>query len=81
MDLAEQRRQHVRVVQVEIVTGAIKIGRHRADEVLSILPRVGLAELDARYLGQRIRLIGRLERAGQQRILRDRLRRELRVNA
>ena len=42
---------------------------------------VSLAELDPGDLGDGVGFVRRLERAGQQRALRDRLRRELRVNA
>ena len=42
---------------------------------------VGLAQLDAGDLGQRVPLVGRLERAGQQIVLADRLRAVARVDA
>ena len=42
---------------------------------------VGLAEFDAGDLGDRVRFVGRFQQTGQQRLLLDRLRRELRVNA
>ena len=44
-------------------------------------PRISLAQLDARDLRQRVGFVRRLQRAGQQRALRDRLRREFRINA
>ena len=67
--------------QIEVVAGAVEVGRHRRDEVAAVLPAVGLAQLDAGDLGDRVPLVGRLERPGQQRVLGDRLRRELRVDA
>ena len=79
--LADQRRQDVARLQVEVVAGAVEIGRHRRDEVAAVLPAIGLAQLDAGDLGDRVPLVGRLERAGQQRVLGDRLRRELRIDA
>ena len=69
------------VLQVEVVARAVEIGRHGADEIAAVLARVGLAELDAGDLGQRVGFVRRLQRAGEQRVLGDRLRREFRVDA
>ena len=74
VELAHHRRQHVRARQVEVVVRAVEVGRHRRDEVRAVLPPVGLAQLDPGDLGDRVRLVGRLERAGQQRLLGHRLR-------
>ena len=81
MRLAHQRRKDVARLQIEIVAGAVEIGRHRRDEVAAILPAIGLAQLDAGDLGDRVPLVGGLERAGEQRVLADRLRRKLRIDA
>ena len=53
--LADQRRDDVAGREVEIVAGAVEVGRHGADEVAAVLPAVGLAQLDAGDLGQRVR--------------------------
>ncbi len=53
--------------QVEIVTRAVKVGRHDGDEVAAILPAVGLTELDAGDLGDGIPLVGRLQSTREQR--------------
>jgi hypothetical protein len=45
------------------------------------LPAVGLAQLDAGDLGNRVPLVGRLQRAGQQILLAHGLGRELRIDA
>ena len=66
VEFPHHRRQHVRTRQVEIVVGSVEIGRHRRDEVRAVLAPVGLAQLDARDLRDRIGLVGRLEGAGQQ---------------
>jgi hypothetical protein len=46
-----------------------------------VLPAVGLAQFEAGNLGDRIPLVGRLERAGQQAVFRHRLRREAGIDA
>jgi hypothetical protein len=46
-----------------------------------VLDAVCLAHLDADDLGDGVALVGGLERAGEQGVLRDRLRRELGVDA
>ena len=67
--------------QVEIVARAVEVGRHDRDEVAAILPAIGLAELDAGDLGDRIPLVGGLQRAGQQGAFGNGLRRQPRINA
>ena len=79
--LDDQRRHDMALHQVEIVARPVEIGRHDRDEVAAILAAIGLAELDAGDLGDRVPLVGRLERAGQQRLLGDRLRRQTRIDA
>jgi hypothetical protein len=71
----------VTVIGVIIVAGAVEIGRHHRDEIGAVLLAVGLAQLDGGDLGDGVPFVGRLERAGQQRLLRHRLRRELRIDA
>ena len=78
VELAQQRRQHVRRLQVEVVAGAVQIGRHHGDRVEAVLLGVRLAHLDAGDLRDRVPLVGRLERPRQQRRLAQRLRREAR---
>ena len=78
---AQERGQHVRALQIEIVPRPVKIRRHHADEIAPVLSRIGLAELDAGDFGDGIPLVGRLQFAGQQRRFGDRLRGEFRINA
>jgi Aldehyde dehydrogenase family len=79
--LAQERGKDVRTVQIEVVARAVEVRWHGGDEALPELPRVGLAELDPSNLGESVGFVRRLERAGQQRRLGNRLRRELWVNA
>ncbi len=77
----DQRRQDVARLKIEIVARAVEVGRHRGNEVGAMLVAIGLAELDAGDLGDRIGLVGRLEGAGQQALLDDRLVGEFRIDA
>ena len=81
VDLADQRGEDVGGVEVEVVVRAVEVGRHAGDEVAAVLGRVGLAEADAGDLGERVGVVRRLERAGEKRVLADRLVGELRVDA
>ncbi len=81
VDFPQQRRENVRTREVKIIPGTVEVRRHHADELVPTLARVGLAELDARDLGDRIRVVRRFERAGQERGFIDWLRREFRVDA
>ena len=64
-----------------IVAGPVEIGRHHRDEIGAVLLAVGLAQLDGGDLGDGVPLVGRLERAGEQRLFAHRLRRELGIDA
>lgn len=79
--VADQCQHHVTGIEVEVIAGAVEIGRHGRDEVGAVLLAVGLAKLDAGDLGDRVPLVGRLQLAGEQRTLDDRLSRELRIDA
>ena len=73
---ADQRCDDVAVFGVIIVAGPVQIGRHHIDEVGAILAAIGFDHLDAGDLGDRIGLVGRLQRSGQHGILAQRLRRK-----
>ena len=81
MGLPQQRRQHMAVGQVVVVVRAVQIGRHHADVLPAVLAVVALGQLDAGDLGDRVGLVGRLQRAGQQRVFPDRLCAVARVDA
>ena len=66
---------------MKVVAGTVKIGRHHRHEARPVLAIVGLAHLQPGNLGQGVRLVGRLEDAGEQVLLLHRLRRMLRVDA
>src|SRR5205807_13712 len=75
MHLAQQCRQDMGVLQAEVIPWPIEIGRHDTDRVETVLPAIRLAHLEPGNLCDGVRLIGRLQRAGEQAILRHRLRR------
>ena len=64
-------------VQVEIVERPVEVGRLGRDEITAILRAICLAQLEPGDLGDRIPLVGRLERPGEQRLLGHRLWRHL----
>ena len=69
------------VLQIVVVARAIQVGGHDAGVAGAVLRIETFAQLDARYFGQRIGLVGWLQGAGQQIFLFDRLRTITRVNA
>jgi hypothetical protein len=79
--IASATGQHVRPDRVERVVRAVEVGGHRADPAHAVLAARGLHVQDAGDLRDRVRVVGRLQRAGQQRVLADRLGRVLRVDA
>ena len=81
VDFAQQRGENVRVLQIEVIAGAVEIRRHQRNRVESILRAVGLAELDAGDFGDGVRLVGGLKRAGEEMLLFHGLRRVLGIDA
>lgn len=81
VELAQQRRDDVTVLRVVVVARSVQIGRHHCQILRAVLAVVAPAHFDAGDLGQRVRAVGRLQRARQQAVLAHRLRRHLRVNA
>ena len=69
------------VLGMVIVAAAVQFGRHRGNEIGAVLLAIGFTQFDGRDLGDRVPLIGRFERSGEQGIFRHRLRREFRVDA
>ena len=80
MEPAQERRQDVALFEVEVVVRPVEIRRHRADEVEAVLAAVVGAELQSGDLGERVAFVRRLQRASEQRVFSERLRRVLRVN-
>ena len=64
-----------------VVTGSVEIGRHGRVEEYPVLLAVVLAELQPGDLGDRVGLVGRLERGSQQAFLSHRLRCLARIDA
>ena len=81
VEAADQRREHVAGLQVEVVARAVQVGRHQVDHVVAVLAVERLGDLDARDLGDGVGPIGRLQRAGQEVLLLHRLGRLARVDA
>ena len=81
VEAADQGRQHVGVLRVVVVTRAVKVGRHRRDEITAVLVAVGTAHFNAGDLGDGIRPVGRLQRSSQQVFLFQWLRCVLRIDA
>jgi len=52
--------------RIEIIPRPKQIGRDRRDEVIAVLPPVGLAQRHAGDFGHGIGLVGRLQRPSQQ---------------
>ena len=77
----QQRGRHMAVLGMKVVARTVEIGRHGGDVVGPVLATVGLGELDARDLGDRIPLVGGLEWACQQGVLGNGLRRKLWIDA
>ena len=81
VELADHRRQHVRGLEVEVVARAVEVRRHRRDVGLVVLATHRLDVQHAGDLGDGVGVVGRLQQAGEQGVLADRLLGELRVDA
>ena len=81
VDPGHQRRQHVARLLIEVVPRSVEVRRHHAHEVAAVLAPAGLAQLDARDLRHGVPLVRRLEGAGEQLGLRDRLPGQARIDA
>ena len=80
MKTPQQRRNHMRILKVIVVTRPVQIRRHRTVIHQPVLLPVILTQLQSRNLRHRIRLVRRLQRTRQQTILRHRLRRQPGIN-
>ena len=69
------------MLRMEVVVRPEEVGRHRRDEVGSVLLSIRLTSLDACYLGHGVGFIGRFQLAGQKCRLRNRLRSKPWINA
>jgi hypothetical protein len=73
VDLAYHGREHVAVLQVEIVVRTIEVSRHHGYVVGAVLQVEALAHLKTGNLSDSVRLVGVFKRRGEQTILRHRL--------
>jgi hypothetical protein len=55
---SHKRGDHVRVLRVEIVVRSVEVARHYREELLAMLPVVGLCQLEPGDLGDRIGFVG-----------------------
>ena len=81
VSLANERGEHVAVLEVVVVPRAVQVGGHNARVARGVLPVEALAKLDARNLGQRVGLVGLLQGAREQVLLPDGLGAVARVDA
>ena len=81
MNLTNHGRQHMAVLQMEIVVRPVKVCRHHGDVVRTVLQVETLAHLQPRYLGDGIRLVGIFQRRREQYLFFHRLRSLARINA
>ena len=66
METADEGRQHVAVLGVVVVVGAVEVGGHHGDVVCSVLAVEELAVLEATDFGQGIGLIGLFQLTGEE---------------
>ncbi len=78
---ADECRQQMRAGRRKVVAWPVQVGGHRRDPRQAMLAAHRLDRKDAGDFGDRVRVVGRLQRTGEQRALRDRLRGEFRVDA
>src|ERR1017187_3699507 len=78
--LADQRRDDMGRLQIEVVARTVKIGRHQADGTKPILFSIGLRHSDAGDFCQSVRVVGGLQRSCEQVFFFYRLRSEFRIN-
>ena len=73
MKPADERRQHMGTLQVEVVVRLVEIRGYGGDEIAAILASIGLAHFNVGDLGYGVLLIGLFERTGQQILFLNRL--------
>src|SRR5437867_4643686 len=77
----DKRGNHMARLQVIVVAGTVDSGWNRAQEAGRVLPVIGPAKLGPRDLGDAIRAVRWLKRAGHERALADGLRGITRIHA
>ena len=81
VEFSDQGRQDMGFFQIEVVVGAVEVVGHGGQVSGAVLAVIGPAHGDAGDLGDGVGVVGRLQRAGQQILFLDRLRRQLGVDA
>ena len=69
----DHSRQHMRILKIEVVIRTVKVTRHNAYTVKSVLPVIVFRHLEPRDLGNSIPLVCRFQRSAQQIFLFHRL--------
>ncbi len=70
MEAADEGGQHMAVLGVVVVVGAVEVGGHDGDVVGAVLAVEELAVLEAADLGEGVGLVGLLQRTGEETALR-----------
>jgi hypothetical protein len=78
---ANKRRRHVAMLRMVVVAGPVEVGGHDRNEIGAVLSAVGFDQLDTGDFCQRVPLIGRFERSGEQHVLAHWLGRQSGINA
>lgn len=81
VNLADHGRQHMAVLQMEVIVRTVKVGRHYGNVVRAILQVKTLAHLQSRNLRDGIRFVRIFQRRGEEHLLLHRLRSLTRINA
>src|SRR5215469_1817935 len=71
----------MRGLQIEVISGSVKVRRHGRNEICAMLSRISLTELDSGNFRDRIGFVRWLKNPGQKRFFLDGLSSKLRVNA
>ena len=81
MEAPDQRGQHMAVLGMVVVVGAVQVGGHHTDEIGAVLPVEELTVFQPGDFRQGVGLVGFLQSARQQAVLLHGLRRHARIDA
>ncbi len=81
METADHGGQHVAVLGVVVVVGAVQVGGHHRDEMAAVLRPVSIAEFDPGDFGNGVGFVGGLQQPGEQGLFLQRLGGHFGVNA
>ena len=81
VEAANERGQHMGVLRVVVISGAVEVGRHGGVIADAVLAAVELAEFQPGDLGDGVGFVGGLKLTAKERVLADRLLRKFWVDA